>query len=1702
MLLLGSVVILTPPAAAAGWTKTDMGMPYSPLGSYGMMGIAVGNGDGVNGTDIFTICGDNARIYMYRYEAGKWVTTDVVQLIRGSSVYANAILIGDGDDDGNDEVYATATNYSSFPYQGRLFQVQNGTNGWKRTDCGATGYWCYDLASGDGNRDSSKEVYSADYDGHIYEYSKGQTWNSQDIGSSPGFVYGGYTYSTRMNGVAVGDGDNDGKLEVYGASSDNHIYMFTYSGSAWSRTDMGTGETPQYWYYGMQKLVVGDGDNDGKNEVYGASYFNGTIWRYKWDTSTSKWGITKLASLGTGITANDICIGDGNSDGKNEIYVGTSNRQVYEVRLNSGNWEYSAVGSGNGAITGVGTGTVTEDTSVLEVFASSGDGHAYEFYNDAVPPANPYVWSDTHPDQGTWYAKSKVHVMWKDVGYDRSGIDGYSVDWDKSSETVPDEAKDFEQSVHEDTRNLEDGLWYFHIRARDNSLNWNKTATHFGPIRIDTRPPDGLQITVNGGAEYTNDKLVTLSLTASDAGSGVASISFSNDGSTWSEWESFSATRGGWDLTDPRFGANGSDGPKTVHARIRDLVGNEIPADRRASDGIFLDRVAPQGLAIVVNGDATYTASAQVSLSLKGYDPDPASGLSQMSFSNDAATWGDWTPWSESASWSLVAGAGGTDSDGTKIVYFQLRDRAGNVGGPAKDSIFLDRREPGSLSILINDGEDYTNNALVTLRMDAVDPDPGSQLGDMTLANAESSLGDWEPFSKSKGGWSLVSGMGGTDTDGDKLVYLKVRDNAGNIGGPVRDSIFLDRVKPSALGIMINGGAKYATSRDVMLSLRAVDADPSSGISRMQFSNDGIVWTDWEPYTPDRTYTLPAPDGEKTVHFRVRDRAGNIADAVSASIILDTAGPVIANVRVSALTDTTALITWTTDEDSDSLVEFGLSANYGSSVPVNDFVTSHSVWLKGLAPTTTYHFRVQSRDLAGNPPTVTGDYIFITTATPDTTPPSISNLAVSGIADTLAVVTWTTNEPADSVVQYGTDSSYGLKVSDLKNFVLKHSLTLTNLQQSTTYRLRAYSIDPSGNGPAQSEEISFTTLATPDTRAPVISNVRVFGITDRVAVVTWETDEPADGAVEFGTDASYGSKAAHVGMGALHEVTLLNLVPRTTYHFRVLSGDASGNGPGASEDFSFTTLAEPDTTAPRISNPRVVAVTRTGATVLWETDEIADGFVEYGTTTAYGLSSSASEYSLSHSLPLNGLSPDTLYHLRVRSADPSGNLGIGPDVTFRTLKTPAGQDLVPPVISALQVTGVTNRLAIVIWTTDEPANAEVEYGTTTAFGLRASDPAYTYYHSITIDNLQPSTDYVLRVRSFDIPGNGPTVSAEVRFTTKATPDTTAPRITAVTFSNLTNTSVLVTWTTDEPSDSLVEYGTSVFYDRNQTSRLFVLEHAILVTGLEPGTTYHFRVRSTDPSGNTADPSADQSFTTLRKYTPPGGAKPAPTGGEFPWLWAAIAVIIVALAVGLYAASRSGPRKLPPKALDEPRPEPRPEAPPVEARSAALESISEIPVAEAEVVETLDMDEGPEPAGVRPAAFAPAPRPAPEPLRHIRCPSCKTRIPIYKEGAQQITCPGCGRTGPYRPKAVGTLYATEAAAPEPPAPPAPAASPVHAGAPSPIGEAAPQGGAQTPVRMTRCSGCGSQVPIYSDNYPVRITCPGCGRSGMYKGPRRY
>jgi len=218
-------------------------------------------------------------------------------------------------------------------------------------------------------------------------------------------------------------------------------------------------------------------------------------------------------------------------------------------------------------------------------------------------------------------------------------------------------------------------------------------------------------------------------------------------------------------------------------------------------------------------------------------------------------------------------------------------------------------------------------------------------------------------------------------------------------------------------------------------------------------------------------------------------------------------------------------------------------------------------------------------------------------------------------------------------------------------------------ESAGTYSVRAKAIDSnnleSNWGGALAVEIAGT-----DTTPPQISNISVSSITPSSALVTWVTDELSSSVVEYGPTSSYGSTASGSSPVASHSVMLSNLLPDAMYHFRVLSEDTAGNG-ASSEDLIFQTLPV-DVTPPEIYDVHARYVTATTARITWRTDEPSTSYVNFGISGSYGTTQGNGTLTTIHNVEIGPLTPNTLYHYQVRSADAGVNESIGNDRTFTT----------------------------------------------------------------------------------------------------------------------------------------------------------------------------------------------------------------------------------------------------------------------------------------------------------------------------------------------------------------------------------------------------------------------------------------------------
>jgi hypothetical protein len=208
---------------------------------------------------------------------------------------------------------------------------------------------------------------------------------------------------------------------------------------------------------------------------------------------------------------------------------------------------------------------------------------------DTEVAANPTSVGSTTHAVSSWSNITTIGMNWSGATDNLSGIAGYSWEFSRLATTIPDAAiEGINTSTAATSPSLGDGDdWYFHVRATDSANNWNPAAIHTGPFFIDKTAPGNGLIVINSEDSLTYSLLALLGdLAAYDSLSGTDSMQFSNNDLNWSDWETFSAVRPGWDLS--LYGGNSLSGTKTVYVKYKDLAGN-ISASFSAS----IEYVAP-----------------------------------------------------------------------------------------------------------------------------------------------------------------------------------------------------------------------------------------------------------------------------------------------------------------------------------------------------------------------------------------------------------------------------------------------------------------------------------------------------------------------------------------------------------------------------------------------------------------------------------------------------------------------------------------------------------------------------------------------------------------------------------------------------------------------------------------------------------------------------------------------------------------------------------------------------------------------------------------------------------------------------------------------------------------------------------------------------------------------------------------------------
>ena len=709
-----------------------------------------------------------------------------------------------------------------------------------------------------------------------------------------------------------------------------------------------------------------------------------------------------------------------------------------------------------------------------------------------------------------------------------------------------------------------------------------------------------------------------------------------------------------------------------------------------------------------------------------------------------------------------------------------------------------------------------------------------------------------------------------------QTYYLKIKtkDAAQNVSSSIWEAFIykIDTTVPNNPSAITVSPAGYAASNDFTFTWPA-GADSGSGIAGYQYktaTSSGIL-ADWSATSSATTVSITGAAYQtesNTFYLRTIDTAGNV-NATPLQVLYYFAGegpsaPRYVGVNPATNTTNSFAFSWQAPETfsgDESDLTYCYTVNVVPSENSCTFTSAGATAVSASAFATqqglnTFYIVAKNSDEDGG--AINYGAYGSATFEANTSAPGIplstevADVSVKATESWKLALSW---EPPTS----GTVSEYKISRSlDGSTFTNVASTTGiayvdTGLEQKTYY-YKVQACDNVNNCSAYSSEVSLIPDGKYTVAPEIVGEIKVSAVTTKNATITWTTHRASDSKVQYGTGAGsyFSSEPSNSAQREVHEITLTNLDPGTTYYFNTKWTDEDGNT-GVSSEKSFTTLPPPS-----VKDVAIKSVGLNSAVIQFTTTGASSAQVLYGRTTVFGGISSVSTATgeSTYVVSLEELEDGAKYYYKVNALDSEENEYPGTILSFETLPRPQIN-----TVRVQQVKGAAQPSALISWVSNTPISSIVSYYPESNPELSRDEVNVELTkgeHRLLIRGLQPQTPYIVKVSGRDTGGNE--ALSEVQRLTTAT-DTRPPQIAnlKVLSSNVTASGsdkpvsqLVVSWDTDEPSSSQVEFGEgtgSSYQQKTQEDSNPTFNHVVVISNLSPSKVYHLRALSKDSAQN-------------------------------------------------------------------------------------------------------------------------------------------------------------------------------------------------------------------------------------------------------------
>ncbi|MCP4310828.1 MAG: T9SS type A sorting domain-containing protein [Bacteroidetes bacterium] len=646
------------------------------------------------------------------------------------------------------------------------------------------------------------------------------------------------------------------------------------------------------------------------------------------------------------------------------------------------------------------------------------------------------------------------------------------------------------------------------------------------------------------------------------------------------------------------------------------------------------------------------------------------------------------------------------------------------------------------------------------------------------------------------------------------------------------------------------------TSSSILLTW-SDDADNESGyeIERSANGSGGTFALVHTTGTGASSWTDTNLDDETLYYYRIRaiNATGPslYTSILSTSTLLAVPNPPTV-LTVENFSSASIELSWTDNSDNESgfEIERSLTASPGGFSPLitTGAETTGHTDNNGLAELTTYYYRIRATNAAGS-----STYSNVVSATTTQTAPAApTGLATGTITTSSIQLTWNDIAINESsyVVQRSLSFGSGYN-TDWTIAANSTSFTDSPLPENTLYYYRVYASNGAGNSTYSNVVSARTLLSIPD--APTGLSIGV--VTSSSIAISWDDNSDNESGFEIEQSLPPGDDFSliHTTSPGVQGYNNTSLDDNVTYYYRVRAINTAGNSAYTPVASATTDLAAPD--AP--SALTVGTVTSTTIQISWSDESDSEtGFeVERSLSLTGGYGWVFTTNPDIETFTDTNLDDNLRYYYRVRAVNGAGESSYTSSVSARTPLAP------PDDPTTLILSGVTTSSISLIWTdnSDSELGFQIERSTDTNDNYSVIHIAGPDVQAYTNIGLEDNTLYYYRVRAYNAAGfSGYTAEAS------ATTQLSAPSApSGLTLDNISHNSMRLNWVDNSDNETNFEVERSL---TPGTGFVPITSTAADITtytnsGLLENTTYYYRVRATNASGNSPF-SSEISATTL------------------------------------------------------------------------------------------------------------------------------------------------------------------------------------------------------------------------------------------------